>query len=260
MTYEKILYSLDHGVAHVSLNDPGSRNAISRALAEELIDALRRASCDARAVLLTGEGKGFCSGANLAETQLDPHDPARDPGISLDAYMHPMVLALRMLDMPVVTAVQGAAAGIGSSLALAGDVILCGQSAYFVQAFRHVGLVGDGGATWLLSRAVGRVRAMEMLLLGERLPAEKALEWGLVTRVVPDADLREAALAMARELAAGPRSLGMIKRTAWAAADSSLEAAMAAERAAQRDASRSDDFVEGVTAFLEKRPPQFKGR
>jgi 2-(1,2-epoxy-1,2-dihydrophenyl)acetyl-CoA isomerase len=260
VSYEKILYRLDGGVAHVSLNDPDSRNAVSRVLGDELIDALRRASCEARAVLLTGEGKGFCSGANLAATPLDQNDPARDPGVALDAYMHPMVLALRMLDMPVVTAVHGAAAGIGSSLALAGDVILCGQSAYFVQAFRHVGLVGDGGATWLLSHAVGRVRAMELLLLGERLPAEKALEWGLVTRVVPDDDLREAAMAMARELAAGPRSLGMIKRTAWAAADSSLEAAMAAERAAQRDASRTDDFVEGVTAFRDKRQPRFKGR
>jgi 2-(1,2-epoxy-1,2-dihydrophenyl)acetyl-CoA isomerase len=260
VSYQKILYALDGGVAHVSLNDPGSRNAVSRGLGEELIDALRRASCEARAVLLTGEGKGFCSGANLADTTLDPDDPARDPGVSLDAYMHPMVMALRMLEMPVVTAVQGAAAGIGASLALAGDIIVCGQGAYFLQAFRHVGLVGDGGATWLLTRAVGRVRAMELLLLGERLDAAQALEWGLVTRVVPDEDLRDAAMALARELAAGPRSLGLIKRTAWAANDSSLEAAMAAERAAQREASRTDDFIEGVNAFRNKRSPRFKGR
>ncbi len=260
MAYDKILYSLDQGVAHVSLNEPATRNAVSRTLGEELIDALRRASVEARAVLITGEGKGFCSGANLAETTLDPNDPARDPGMSLDAYMHPMVMALRMLDMPVVTAVQGAAAGIGASLALAGDIIVCAESAYFVQAFRHIGLVGDGGATWLLTRAVGRVRAMELLLLGEKLSAAQAHEWGLVTRVVPDEELGSAALNVARELAAGPRSLGMIKRTAWAANDSSLEAAMAAERAAQREASRSEDFIEGVTAFLGKRPPHFKGR
>lgn len=260
MAYEKILYSLEGDVAHLSLNDPGTRNAVSRTLGDELIDALRRASVEARAVLLTGEGKGFCSGANLAETPLDPNDPARDPGVSLDAYMHPMVMALRMLEMPVVTAVQGAAAGIGASLALAGDVILCGEGAYFVQAFRQVGLVGDGGATWLLSRAVGRVRAMELLLLGEPLPAVQAHDWGLVTRVVPDEELKDAAMAMARELAAGPRSLGLIKRTAWAAVDSSLETAMAAERAAQRQASRTDDFIEGVTAFREKRPPAFKGQ
>lgn len=260
MAYEKVLYTLKGDVAHVSLNDPATRNAISRALAEELIDALGRAGGEARAVLLTGEGKGFSSGANLAETEVDLDDPMRDAGLSLDAYLHPMVMAVQSLCVPVVTAVQGAAAGIGSSLALAGDIIVCGQSAYFLQAFRHVGLVGDGGATWLLTRAVGRVRAMELLLLGERLSAPQALEWGLVTRVVPDEDLGDAAMALARELAAGPRSLGMIKRTAWAANDITLDAAMAMERAAQRDASRSEDFVEGVRAFLEKRPPGFTGR
>jgi len=260
VAYEKVLYALDGDVAHVSLNDPASRNAISRKVAEELIDALGRAGREARAVLLTGEGKGFSSGANLAETEVDLADPMRDAGVALDAYLHPMVMAVQSLCIPVVTAVQGAAAGVGSSLALAGDMIVCGQGAYFLQAFRHVGLVGDGGATWLLARAVGRVRAMEMLLLGERLTAEKALEWGLVNRVVPDEELRETAWALARELAAGPRSLGMIKRTAWGANDMTLEAAMAAERAAQRDASRTDDFVEGVNAFLGKRAPQFKGR
>ncbi len=260
MSYEKVLYSLDGGVAQISLNDPGSRNAISRAVAEELIDALGRAEREARAVLLTGEGKGFSSGANLAETEVDLADPMRDAGLALDAYLHPMITAVQSLCIPVVTAVQGAAAGVGSSLALAGDIVVCGQSAYFLQAFRHVGLVGDGGATWLLARAAGRVRAMELLLLGEPLGAERALEWGLVNRVVPDDKLRDTALALARELAAGPASLGMIKRTAWGANDCSLDQAMAAERAAQRDASRTDDFVEGVTAFRAKRPPDFKGR
>ncbi|MCB2047229.1 MAG: enoyl-CoA hydratase/isomerase family protein [Novosphingobium sp.] len=260
MSYEKVLYSLESGVAHVSLNDPATRNAISRQLAEELIDALRRAGREARTVLLTGEGKGFSSGANLAETKIDVSDPMRDAGVALDDFLHPMVKELQGLDLPVVTAVQGAAAGIGSSLAMAGDIIVCGTSGYFLQAFRHVGLVGDGGATWLLTRAVGRVRAMEMLLLGERLPADKALEWGLVTRVVPDEDLFDTAMALARDLAAGPRSLSLIKRTAWNANDTTLETAMAMERAAQREASRSDDFAEGVAAFLDKRPPEFKGK
>jgi 2-(1,2-epoxy-1,2-dihydrophenyl)acetyl-CoA isomerase len=260
VAYDRILYSLESGVAHVSLNDPASRNAVSRVLAEELIDALDRAGGEARAVLLSGEGKGFCSGANLAESPVDLDDPRRDAGASLDAYMHPMIKAVQSSCVPVVAAVQGAAAGIGSSLALAADIIVCGQSAYFLQAFRHVGLTGDGGATWLLARAVGRVRAMELQLLGERLPAEMALEWGLVNRVVADEVLLDSAMALARELAAGPRSLGIIKQTAWAANDMSLDAAMAMERAAQREASRSDDFVEGVRAFLDKRPAEFRGK
>lgn len=259
MPYAKLLYALEDGVAHISLNDPGTRNAFSQVLAEEMIDALGRAGCEARAVLITGEGAGFSSGANLADTQVDLDDPQRDAGLALDTYLHPMILAIRSLDQPVVTAVQGAAAGVGSSLALAGDIIVCGVSAYFLQAFRHVGLVGDGGATWLLARAVGRVRAMELLLLGERLPADKALEWGLVTRVVADDVLRETAMKMTRELAAGPRALGLIKQTAWAANDVSLESAMALERKAQREASRSDDFVEGVRAFIGKRPADFSG-
>lgn len=260
MACDRILYTLDGGVAHVSLNDPASRNAIARVLAEELIDAFDRAAGEARAVLLTGEGKGFSSGANLAEIEIDLDDPRRDAGVLLDGFMHPMIKAVQSLPIPVVAAVQGAAAGIGSSLALAADMIVCGQSAYFLQAFRHIGLAADGGATWLLARAVGRVRAMELQLLGERLPAGTALEWGLINRVVPDEELFDAAMALARELAAGPISLGIIKRTAWAANDMSLDAAMAMERAAQREASRSQDFVEGVRAFLEKRPPEFRGK
>ncbi|MBV1917326.1 MAG: enoyl-CoA hydratase/isomerase family protein [Sphingomonadaceae bacterium] len=260
MTYHKILYSLDGGVAQISLNDPATRNAVSQEMAEELIEALHRAGTEARAVLLTGEGKGFSSGANLTDAKRLLDDPMRDAGLSLEKYLHPMITAVRSLEQPVVTAVHGAAAGVGCSLALAGDLIVCAQSSYFLQAFRHVGLVSDGGSSWLLTKAVGRVRAMEMMLLGERLPAQRALEWGLVNSVVPDEALRSSALELAGDLAAGPRSLGMIKEIAWAAPDISLESAMAMERNRQRAASRSEDFVEGVKAFEEKRVPDFKGR
>jgi 2-(1,2-epoxy-1,2-dihydrophenyl)acetyl-CoA isomerase len=260
MTYEKILYTLEAGVARISMNDPATRNAGSAQMGEELFDAMNRASFEARAVVLTGEGKAFCSGANLGDAGDMLADPRRDVGTLLDRHFNPVIIAMRDMEQPVVTAVRGAAAGVGAGLAMAGDLILCGESGFFLQAFRHVGLVPDGGSSWLLTRAVGRVRAMEMMLLGERLPAAKALEWGLVNRVVPDEDLDSAALALAGELARGPWSLRRIKQVAWAATDSTLEQALTNERLGQRDASRTEDFVEGVTAFAEKREPAFKGR
>ncbi len=260
MNYEKILYSLSDGVARISMNDPATRNAGSVQLGQELLDAVGRAAFAARAVLLTGEGKAFCSGANLADAEAMIDDPMRDVGFLLDRYFNPVIATMKAMQQPVVTAIRGAAAGVGAGLAMAGDIIVCGEGGFFLQAFRNVGLAPDGGSSWLLSRAVGRVRAMELMLLGERLYGPKALEWGLVTRCVPDDDVEATAMAMARDLAAGPLSLGVIKRVAWAAADVSLETALINERMGQREASRSADFVEGVTAFGEKRKPEFKGR
>ena len=260
MAYEKILYLLDGGVARISLNDPATRNAGSMQMAEELRHAIDRASCEARAVMLTGEGNAFCSGANLADASGMVVDPMRDVGKMLDAYFNPIIVMLKSMEQPVVTAVRGAAAGVGAGIAMAGDIIVCGEGGFFLQAFRHVGLAPDGGSSWLLSRAVGRVRAMEMMLLGERLYGPRALEWGLVTRVVADDEVEATAMTMARDLAAGPRSLGIIKRVAWAAADASLEEALIGERMGQREACRSEDFVEGVTAFAAKRKPDFMGR
>jgi 2-(1,2-epoxy-1,2-dihydrophenyl)acetyl-CoA isomerase len=260
MDYEKILYSLRDGVARISLNDPATRNAGSAQMGEELIDALDRAAFEARAVMLTGEGKAFCSGANLADAEALLDDPLRDVGLLLDRYFNPAVIAMKMMEQPVVTAVRGAAAGVGCGLAMAGDLIVCGEGGFFLQAFRHVGLAPDGGSSWLLTKAVGRVRAMEMMLLGERLYGPKALEWGLVNRVVPDEEVEATAMALASELARGPRSLGIIKHVAWAAADMTLEEALVHERLHQREACRTEDFLEGVRAFGEKRQPEFKGR
>ena len=260
MTYEKILYSLTDGVARVSLNDPATRNAGAPQMGEELLHALERAAAESRAVLLTGEGKAFCSGVNLelAEAMMD--DPLRDVGSLLDRYFNPAIIKMKAMEQPVVTAIRGAAAGVGCGLAMAGDLIVCGEGGFFLQAFRHVGLVPDGGSSWLLTKAIGRVRAMEMMLLGERLYGSQALEWGLVNRVVPDDEVETTAMDMARALASGPRSLGIIKRVAWSAADSSLETALVTERLGQREASRTEDFVEGVSAFAAKRPPDFMGR
>jgi len=260
MSYEKVLYSLSGGVARISMNDPATRNAGSAQMGEELVDAFKRAACESRAVVFTGEGKAFNSGANLADAEDVLDDPMRDVGGLLDRYFNPVVTVMKEMEQPVVTAVRGAAAGVGAGLAMAGDLIVCGEGGFFLQAFCHVGLVPDGGSSWLLARAIGRVRAMELMLLGDRLYGAKALEWGLVNFVVPDDEVEAKAMELAGKLAKGPKSLGIIKRNAWAAVDESLEMALSLERRGQRQASRTEDFVEGVTAFKAKRPPEFKGR
>ena len=260
MTYQHILYSLEDGVARIALNDPPTMNGITESMGHEMVDAFDRAAKDARAVLLTGEGKGFCSGANLSAARDMLADPMRDVGGQLDRALNPLLMTIKRMEQPVITAIRGPAAGYGAGLAAAGDIVLMSDNAYFFCAFCHVGLACDGGVTYLLSKAVGRVRAMQMMLLGEKIDARTALEWGLATRIVPDDELDEAAMKLARGLARGPRSLGLIKRTAWDALDSSLETALHAERCVQREAGRTEDFLEGVAAFVEKRKPVFKGR
>lgn len=259
MSYEHILYSLENGVARISLNDPKTMNGVTEAMGHEMVDAFDRAARDARAVLVTGEGKGFCSGANLAAAQDLLADPMRDIGGQLDRAFNPVIMAIKRMEQPVITAIRGPAAGFGAGLAAAGDIVLMADDAYFFCAFCHVGLVPDGGATYLLSQAVGRVRAMRMMLLGDKIDAATALDWGLATKVVPEAELDGEAMKLAQRLANGPRSLGLIKRMAWDALDSSLETALQAERRGQREAGRTEDFLEGVNSFLEKRKPVFKG-
>lgn len=259
MAYEHILYSLEDGVARISLNDPSTMNGVTEAMGHEMVDALDHAAQDARAVLLTGEGKGFCSGANLAAAKDMLGDPRRDVGGQLDRAFNPVQMAIKRMEQPVITAIRGPAAGYGAGLAAAGDIVLMSDTAYFFCAFCHVGLVPDGGATYLLAKAVGRVRAMQMMLLGEKIDAQTALDWGLATKVVPDAELDETAMAMAKSLASGPKSLGLIKRMAWDALDCDYETALNAERRGQRAAGRTEDFLEGVKAFTEKRKPAFKG-
>lgn len=260
MAYAKIKYEVGNGVALVTLADPATLNAISVEMTEELSDAFDRAAKEARCVVMTGEGRGFSSGANLA-SGAPPLDAEGKPdlGARLEMTFNPFVAKLRNLPIPYVTAVNGAAAGIGCSFALLGDLIVAGESAYFLQAFRRIGLVPDGSATYHLPRMIGRARAMEMMLLGEKIPAKTALDWGLVNRVVPDAELLTTAKALATELANGPKALGMIRRLGWASLDNSWEEQLHAERQMQREAGLSDDFREGVQAFFEKRPANFKG-
>jgi 2-(1,2-epoxy-1,2-dihydrophenyl)acetyl-CoA isomerase len=261
MAYAKVKYELDGNVAVITLNDPATLNAISVPMTEELTDAFGRAVNETRCIVLTGEGRGFSSGANLAggAPPMDA-DGLPDLGGRLEATFNPFVSMLRDLPIPFVTAVNGAAAGIGCSFALLGDLIVAAESAYFLEAFRRIGLVPDGSATYHLPRMTTRARAMEMMLLGEKIPAPKALEWGLINRCVPDAELMPTALKLASDLASGPtKTLGMIRKLGWASLDHTWTEQLQAERQAQRAAGRMEDFREGVQAFFQKRPANFKG-
>lgn len=266
MDFERVKLDVRGRVGVLTLNHPEVMNAVSAEMLSGLIAALthiERPEVGLRALVMTGEGRGFCAGANLsagAGTSIpDPQD--RDAGAALETMYHPVLRRLRNLKMPFVTAVNGAAAGVGMSFALMGDMILASRTAYFLQAFRRIGLVPDGGSTWLLPRLVGFARAKELSLLGEKLSAERALEWGLINRVYDEAQLMPEALRFAEELAAGPTvALALTRKLFWDSAANTYEAQLDAERQAQKTAGRAEDFIEGVTAFLQKRKAEFKGR
>ncbi len=265
MAYTKISYELKGDIAIIAFNDPSTLNACGVDTAQELLHAFEVAADEARCTILTGEGRGFCSGANLGPGQLNvklSHEGSKpDAGRALTTHYNPLMQAIREHPHPVITAVNGPAAGVGCSLALVGDIIVCAKSAYFLQAFRRIGLVPDGGSTWLLARTIGRPRAMEMALFGEKVPAEKALEWGMVNRVVEDEALMSTAMDMAETLATGPTvALSLARDLMWKACESDFDEAIYDERIAQRTAGRTDDFKEGVSAFLQKRKADFKGK
>lgn len=261
MSNALVTVEYDGDVAIITMNDPATLNAVSLKLQDALTEAFAEAETKARAIVLTGAGRGFSSGANLASSDgVNIEDAAFDLGKSLEERHNPFLLKLRDLKVPFITAVNGPAAGIGCSFALSGDLIVASESAYFLQAFRRIGLVPDGGSPTMLTKAVGRVRAMEMMLLGEKLPAAKALEWGLVNRVVPDGQVVAEAKALAAELAAGPtKALAQIRKLGWAALETPFADMLQRERETQRDMGRTADFREGVVAFLTKRPAKFTG-
>jgi 2-(1,2-epoxy-1,2-dihydrophenyl)acetyl-CoA isomerase len=261
MSYTKIKVSEDGPVTVIAFADPATMNAAGVDTAQELTAAFDAATAEGsstRAIVLTGEGRGFCSGANLSGG--GGASGGGDAGSSLKTVYNPLVTKVRNLSVPLVTAVNGAAAGVGCSIALMGDMIIAAESAYFLQAFRRIGLIPDGGSTYLLPRMIGRARAMEMALLGERVPAAKALEWGMINRVVPDAELMPTAMALANELARGPASLALIRQTIWDSLDTDWADQLTLEADRQSIAGRTEDFREGVAAFLQKRPAAFKGR
>lgn len=260
MAYEHILTERRGDVLVVTLNRPERLNAAAPAAFDEIRSALAQLD-GARAVLVTGAGRAFCSGADVGGGALQSSDPQTATYAALTEHYNPTLLAIAHLDVPIVSAVRGPAAGIGCSLALAADFCIASDTAYFLQAFVNIGLVPDGGASWMLPRLVGRARAAEMMMLGERITASRALDWGLIHRVVADDTLEAEAMALAERLAAGPTvALGLMRRALMAALDSDYAAAMNREAADQRTARGTADSTEGGIAFLQKRKPAFTGR
>lgn len=257
---DEVRYELTGGVARITLAAATRLNALTPAMAARLVALCDLAETEARTVLLSGDGRAFCAGVDLSDPSATP-GPEVDGGLILEAHYNPMVQRLRDLKIPLVVQVQGAAAGLGMALSLMGDVIVLGESAYFLAPYARIGLVPDGGVPALLTRSIGRVRAMQVLLLADKLPAGRALEWGLVTEVVPDGDLRQRALSLAVRLAEGPTvALAGVRELCWAAGESRFEESLAQERRLQTTIPATEDCQEGNRAFLEKRPPRFTGR
>ena len=258
MDYQKITLAMHGKVAVLTLNAPEVLNAVSVDMLDELSHAVDTVTQgDARCLLLTGAGRAFCAGANLQPPKGDTRPTGS--GGNLESHYHPLINKLRRMDIPMVSAVNGVAAGVGMSFAIMADLVIAGKSAYFLQAFAKVGLVPDGGATYYLPRMIGWNRALELSLLAERLPAEMALEWGLVNRVFEDENLMQEATSFAHRLASGPKSLGLIRRAYWESTKNSFEEQILLEAELQAIASASSDHREGRQSFLEKRDPKFTG-
>lgn len=260
MDYKNIDLDYVDRVAVLKLNAPEVLNALSGEMVTELSHAVTEVTrSEARCLLITGEGRAFCAGANLQargknEGELPP------AGHVLETHYHPVMNKLKNMDIPMVSAVNGPCVGVGMSLAVMADMVVAAKSAYFLQAFANIGLVPDGGATWLLPRLIGWGRAVELSLMAERLPAEKAFEWGLINRLVEDDQLMDEAMAVAQKLASGPMSLGLIRRAYWETFNNSYAEQFQLEANLQNIAGASDDNREGVQAFLEKRTAKFTGK
>lgn len=263
MQFKYATLDFDGPVAILKLDHQEVMNAVSVDMLGglgEALDAINDKKDEVRCIVVTGAGRAFCTGANLQGRSSQGPGKA-NAGTALETAFHPILRRLRKLHCPIITAVNGPAAGAGMSFALMGDIILCARSSYFLQAFRRIGLVPDCGSTWLLPRLIGKARSVELSLLGERLPAEKALEWGLVNRVYDDGVLMEEAMKLAHELATGPTvSLSLIRKLYWDSTENSFEEQLNLECESQRIAGATEDFKEGVAAFLQKRPAKFIGK
>lgn len=263
MEFEHLLFSVEGGIARLKLNRPAALNALSRPLLGEMItvlDALPDMP-EARVLVINGEGKGFSSGADLSGGSSPAGSPGFDAGAVLEDFYNPLMERFFALPIPVISAVHGPVVGAGCMIALAADIVIAARSAYFLQAFVNIGLVPDAGSTWWLPRLIGPGRALSMMLLGEKVPAQKAMDWGMVHDVVDDAALEDIVAGLAQKFAGGPtKAYGLIRRAVRSNLECSLTEALGNERRDQRIAGDSQDFLEGVNAFREKRKPGFTGR
>jgi 2-(1,2-epoxy-1,2-dihydrophenyl)acetyl-CoA isomerase len=262
MAYQNILFDVRQGIARLTLNRPDKLNSFTVAMHEEIRTALEQIKADrsVRVLVLTGAGRAFCAGQDLADESVAPGVGKVDLGAAIDKYYGPLVLALRALPLPVICAVNGVAAGAGANLPLACDIVLAARSASFIEAFCKLGLIPDTGGTYFLPRALGTARAMGLALLGDRLSAEQAANWGLIWKCVDDDQLAAETEALAQHFAQAPTiGLARIKQALYASAANTLEQQLDLERNLMRELGMTHDYREGVAAFTERRPPQFRG-
>ena len=262
MSFKTIEFNVDAGIATLTLNRPDRLNSFNTQMHGEMRNAMKNVHEDGaiRCLLLTANGRGFCAGQDLSDRSVSTDGGAPDLGDSLESHYNPLIESIMGLPKPVICAVNGVAAGAGASIALACDIVLAARSASFIQAFCKIGLVPDSGGTWNLPRAVGLVRAKGLALLGDKLPAEQAEDWGLIWRCVDDDDLQFEAKRLAAHFATQPTlGLGMIKKLLRESSSNTLSEQLELEKITQRMLGRSHDYREGVAAFLAKRSPEFKG-
>lgn len=263
MSFETITYQVNNGVAVLTLNRPDTLNSFNTTMHGEVREAMKdaRVNNDVRCLLITAAGRGFCAGQDLSDRSVKASDEAPDLGESVEKNYNPLIRSIMTLDKPVICAVNGVAAGAGASIALACDIVLAARSAKFIQAFCKIGLVPDSGGTFNLPRALGLPRAKGLALLGDRLSAEQAEKWGMIWQCVDDEELMNEALQMAENLATQPtKGLAMIKKLLNDSFANPLHQQLELEKEAMRTLGLTDDYREGVAAFMEKRQPTFKGK